>query len=192
MRDTLIKFLALLVITFSLSVLTACSFLPDRAAKESWSVDMKTDTPDAIIRYNEWLRKQPVNQLTGEYEKTRKSFLQEKNDTNRIRLILFLILPGAPFRDTTAALTLLNEWPKDTPQLAPGYAGVRTFLTPLLAEIQSLNQSVGEASHKTQEMSQKVNVISQKLKEEQVRSETLQNQINEIKSMEKHLTFRKK
>lgn len=192
MHDNLIKFLVLLMTTFSLSVLTACSLMPDRTAKESRPIDMMTGTSDEIIRYYELLRKQPVNQLVWEYEKTRKSFLQERNDTNRIRLILFLVVPGTPFRDTTAALTLLNEWSRDTPQLAPGHAAFRSFLTPLLAEIQSLNQGIGEASHKAHEMSQRVNAMSQKLKEEQVRSETLQNQINDIKSMEKHLTFRKK
>lgn len=189
MRDCLTRLFSLLIV-FPLLALTACSIMEDKAGNESQAVDM-VKTPDEIIRYYESLRKQPASQLGWEYEKVRKNFLQEKNDANRTRLILFLILPGVPFHDPAAALNLLNEWPKDT-QLTPGLAGFRSFLTPLLTEIQSFNQNINETSHKTHEMSQRIGVISQKLKEEQARSEILQNQINDLKSMEKQLIFRNK
>lgn len=189
MRNCLARFFSLLVMV-PLFALTACSSLTDKAGNESQSADM-IQTPDEIIRYYESLRKQPASQLGWEYEKIRKAFLQDKNDVNRTKLILFLVLPGMPFRDPATALNLLNEWPKDA-QLAPGLAAFRYFLTPLLTEIQSLNQNMNEISHKTHEMSQRIGVISQKLKEEQARSEILQNQINNLKSMEKHLIFRNK
>jgi cell division septum initiation protein DivIVA len=67
---------------------------------------------------------------------------------------------------------LLNEWPKD-PKSANNLQSFRNLLAGLLAEQQRLSHSIEE--------------LSQKLKDEQKRAETLQSQIDAIKSMEKNL-----
>jgi cell division septum initiation protein DivIVA len=67
---------------------------------------------------------------------------------------------------------LLNEWPKDS-KSASNLQSFRNLLAGLLAEQQRLSHSIEE--------------LSQKLKDEQKRAETLQSQIDAIKSMEKNL-----
>jgi uncharacterized protein YlxW (UPF0749 family) len=81
-------------------------------------------------------------------------------------------LPNTSFRDVTSAMHLLNEWSKDS-KSANNLYNFRNLLTGLLTEQQRLNHSIEE--------------LSQKLKDEQKRAETLQSQIDAIKSMEKNL-----
>jgi hypothetical protein len=134
-----------------------------------------TGQMDDMMMYYDSLRKQPQPELARVYDKVKQNFVQNKSDANRTRLILLLILPNTSFRDITSAFYLLNEWPRDAKPIT-GLQSFRNLLTVLLAEQQRLNHNVDE--------------LSQKLKEEQKRVETLQKQIEAIKSMEKNLILR--
>ncbi|MDQ3186727.1 MAG: dihydrolipoamide acyltransferase [Pseudomonadota bacterium] len=134
-----------------------------------------TGQMEDILQYYDALRKQPTGELGRVYDKVKQNFVQNKSDANRARLVLLLILPNTPFRDLTSALYLLNEWPRDA-KPTTGLQSFRNLLAALLAEQQRLNQGIDD--------------LSQKLKEEQKRVETLQNQIEAIKSMEKNLILR--
>ena len=114
----------------------------------------------------------PPPELAKIYDRVKQNFAQNKSDANRIRLVLLLTLPNTSFRDVPSALHLLNEWPRDSKHVN-NLQSFRNLLAALLAEQQRLSNNLEEAS--------------QKLKEEQKRADTLQNQIDAIKSMEKNL-----
>lgn len=160
-----------------LALLAACSIVPEtQQPAEPLPFDLiVTGQMEDLMQYYDALRKQPPADLARVYDKVKQNFVQNKSDANRARLILLLILPSTPFRDTTSALYLLNEWPRDA-KPATGLQSFRNLLAALLTEQQRLSNNVDE--------------LSLKLKEEQKRTETLQNQIEAIKSMEKNLILR--
>jgi predicted RNase H-like nuclease (RuvC/YqgF family) len=125
---------------------------------------------DEMMEFYDSIRKQSAPDQGRVYEKAKQSFAQNKSDTNRARLILLLILPNTTFRDVPSALNLLNELRRRD---STSMQGFKTLLTSLLTEQQRLQHHVEE--------------LSQKLKDEQKRVETLQSQIDAIKSMEKNL-----
>jgi hypothetical protein len=165
----------------TLALLTACSTLPEVQTPVAPSPSVPpadlilTGQMEDIMQYYDALRKQPAAELGRVYDKVKQNFVQNKSDANRARLVLLLILPNTSFRDITSALYLLNEWPRDA-KPTTGLQSFRNLLAALLTEQQRLNQTADE--------------LSQKLKEEQKRVETLQNQIEAIKSMEKNLILR--
>ena len=130
---------------------------------------------DDMMQYYESVRKQPAADLGRLHEKVKQNFAQNKSDVNRARLVLLLILPNSPFRDLNSAIYLLNEWPRDA-KTTTSLQSFRNLLASLLAEQQRVNHGMEE--------------LSQKLKDEQKRVETLQSQIEAIKSMEKNLILR--
>ena len=131
-----------------------------------------TGQMDDMMEFYDSIRRQSPAELSRVYDKAKQSFIRNKSDTNRARLVLLLILPNTSFRDVTSATHLLNEWPKDS-KSANNLQSFRNLLAGLLVEQQRLSHSVEE--------------LSQKLKDEQKRAETLQSQIDAIKSMEKNL-----
>ena len=130
---------------------------------------------DDMMQYYDSLRKQPAADLGRIYDKVKQNFAQNKSDENRARLVLFLILPNSSVRDLNSAVNLLNEWPRDT-KSPTSLQSFRNLLASLLVEQQRLNHGMEE--------------LSQKLKDEQKRVETLQSQIEAIKSMEKNLILK--
>ena len=72
-----------------------------------------TGQMDDMMEFYDSIRKQSQAELSRVYDKAKQSFIRNKSDTNRARLVLLLILPNTSFRDVTSAMHLLNEWPKD-------------------------------------------------------------------------------
>lgn len=167
------------------ALLSACSTTRENSATTENSVAVAAspvlpDVPvggqmDDMMQYYESLRKQPPADLGRVYDKVKQNFAQNKSDANRARLVLLLILPNSSFRDLNSAINLLNEWPRDT-KIPTSLQSFRNLLASLLAEQQRANHGMEE--------------LLQKLKDEQKRVETLQSQIEAIKSMEKNLILR--
>lgn len=157
----------------TLAHLIGCSAIPgNQTSPGPPSEVVVTGQMDDMMQYYDSLRKQSPPELARVHERVRQNFAQNKSDANRIRLVLVLILPNTSFRDVASALHLLNEWPRDL-KPASNLQSFRNLLVALLTEHQRLSHSVDE--------------VNQKLKEEQKRTDTLQHQINAIKSMEKNL-----
>lgn len=178
------------VICMTSALLTACSTIRQSSVKPENPLTSElpatagtlpaVDVPvacqmDDMMQYYESLRKQPAADLGRVYDKVKQNFAQNKSDENRARLVLFLILPNSSVRDLNSAVNLLNEWPRDT-KSPTSLQSFRNLLASLLVEQQRLNHGMEE--------------LSQKLKDEQKRVETLQSQIEAIKSMEKNLILR--
>ncbi len=132
---------------------------------------------EVLMQYYDYIRKMPATEQVKEHDKAKQNLILAKSDTTRAELALLLILPNTSFRDTGAALNLLNEFSKDA-KLSTSMRSFKHLLSALLAEQQRINGSVNE--------------LSQKLKEEQKHSEVLKNQIDDIKNMEKNLILRDK
>lgn len=158
-----------------LAFVAACAGLPEDQPYVTPADPVVTGQMDDMMEFYESVRKQPSAELARIYDKVKQNFVQNKSDSNRARLVLLLILPNTSFRDITSAVYLLNEWPRDS-HPATNLQSFRNLLASLLAEQQRLTHSVEE--------------LSQKFKDEQKRVETLQNQIDAIKSMEKNLILR--
>ncbi|HTJ55046.1 MAG TPA: dihydrolipoamide acyltransferase [Nitrosospira sp.] len=157
-----------------LALLVGCVAVPENqpAPCPPPSEVVVTGQMDDMMQYYDSLRKQSSSELAKIYDRVKQNFGQNKSDANRIRLALLLTLPNTSFRDVSAALHLLNDWPRDSKH-ANNLQSFRNLLAALLAEQQRLSNNLEEAS--------------QKLKEEQKRADTLQHQIDAIKSMEKNL-----
>ncbi|WP_143034436.1 dihydrolipoamide acyltransferase [Nitrosospira multiformis] len=160
----------------ALMFLTACvaveSVESPQAVEPAPTELVVTGQMDDMMEFYDSIRRQSPAEVSRVYDKAKQSFMRNKSDTNRARLVLLLILPNTSFRDVTSAMHLLNEWPKDS-KSANNLQSFKNLLIGLLAEQQRLNHSIEE--------------LSQKLKDEQKRVETLQSQIDAIKSMEKNL-----
>lgn len=175
------------LLTIILVTLNACSTVPAIPAISANQppIVMLPPQPLAIVpsqlevlmQYFEYIRKMSVTELIKEHDKAKQNLILARSDSARAELALLLILPNSSFRDTGAALNLLNEWPKDA-KLSTSMRSFKYLLSALLAEQQRINSSVNE--------------LSQKLKEEQKHSEVLKNQIDDIKSMERNLILRDK
>jgi hypothetical protein len=157
-----------------LAFLAGCAAIPENqpAPCPPPSEVVVTGQMDDMMQYYDSLRKQSSSELAKIYDRVKQNFGQNKSDANRIRLALLLTLPNTSSRDVSAALHLLNEWPRDSKH-GNNLQSFRNLLAALLTEQQRLSNNLEEAS--------------QKLKEEQKRADTLQHQIDAIKSMEKNL-----
>jgi hypothetical protein len=155
-------------------MLGGCAILPHtRSTAPSQQEVVLTGQMDDMMEFYESLRKLSVSELSRVYDKVKQNFVQNKSDANRIRLVLLLIMPQTSFRDANSALYLLNEWPRREAKTFNHLLSFRNLLAAQLAEQQRLSSSIEE--------------LSQKLRDEQKRVETMQNQIDAIKSMEKNL-----
>lgn len=124
------------------------------------------------MQYYEQLRTETREALTQEYNDVKKQFSDNQNDEVRARYTLLLSLPNTSFHNTATALHLLNEWPKKS-ELSTDTTNFRNLLILLLNEQQAL--------------SSKIRNLSQKLDVETKRSRALQQQVEDIKDMEKSL-----
>jgi hypothetical protein len=154
-------------------MLEGCAILPHtHSVAPSQQEVVLTGQMDDMMEFYESLRKLSATELSRVYDKVKQNFVQNKSDANRTRMVLLLIMPGTSFRDVTSALYLLNEWPREA-KTFNHLLSFRNLLAGQLMEQQRLSSSVEE--------------LSQKLRDEQKRVETMQNQIDAIKSMEKNL-----
>lgn len=169
------------LLTIILATLNACSAIPTNPPP----IVMLPPQPlvitpsqlEVLMQYYESIRKMSAPELVKEHDKAKQNLILTRSDTARAELALLLILPNTSFRDTGAALNLLNEWSKEA-KLSASMRSLKHLLSTLLTEQQRINSNVNE--------------LSQKLKEEQKHSEILKNQIDDIKNMEKNLILRDK
>lgn len=167
-----------LIVLFVVVILAGCAYFQ----VEQSQVPELSPTPSRqlsqlsrLMKYHGLLQKKTEQELSKEYSEVRDRFLDEQSDQDRAKYTLLLSLPNTSFHDLATALHLLNEWPQKT-NLSADSDSFRVLLVLLLKEQQYL-------------MIQKRN-LSQKLKDEEARSESLQKQVDDIKDMEKRLLRR--
>jgi hypothetical protein len=120
-----------------------------------------------LLAYYETLASLPNDQLEREYARAQQDFLKDNSARNRFRLVLLLALPGARFHDSNAALSLLN-----------GYLA------------RSRQDGLGNFAYLLANLIVEQNDREQKLKASQRRADLLQQQLEELKSIERSLSQR--
>lgn len=155
---------------------TACAKTPPPLTLTPISLPTQNSRLTELMQYYEYLRKQQPAMLADEYKKAAQDFSQNGSDLSRVRVAILLALPGTPFRDVNGALSLLGNWPEDANVAPPPLDGFARLLSVLLTQEQQSTNAVND--------------LTQKLKEEKKRADTLQGQIDAVKSMEKKLIDR--
>lgn len=128
---------------------------------------------ESLIMYFEYAKKLSGTELNKEHEQVKQAFATGKSDFARLQYVLLLAMLNASFRDEGRALGLLEPLLKENAAAGPG---LRTFAYFLNAEITE-HRRIEEGAN-------------QKLREEQKRSEALQQKLDAIKSIEKTLIER--
>lgn len=168
----------LIVLFVAVIVLVGCAYLPvDQSQIPTMSSSQlnQRNQLSRLMKYHGQLQKKTQQELSKEYSVVRKQFLDKRSDEDRAKYTLLLSLPNTSFHNPAIALHLLNEWPKKT-KLSANSDSFRVLLVLLLKEQQTL---------KSLERN-----LSQKLKDEEARSDALQKQVDDIKDMEKSLLRR--
>lgn len=123
---------------------------------------------ESLLLYHEHLRKLSIADLNREHEGVKRTLARSNSDFSRMRLAMLLSLSGANFRDDGRALGLLE------PMLAAGAADNETR-----ALAQLLYVLISERRR-----------IEERLKDEQRKTEGLQQKLDALKSIEKSLLER--
>ncbi len=142
---------------------------PDTPWYRSVVEPMQSD-PDRIARFYDRLLTMKGVELAGELEAARASFEKDKSELNRLQLALLLSLPGTGFRDDNAALALLNPFMKDKPRDGSTLRPLAIWLRSELLELRRADEVFQQQASK--------------LKEEQRRTEALQQKLEAILDME--------
>lgn len=149
-----------------ISLLSACAEMPKGESPKL--VESSTNTSEALIfarRFSDL----SADAQKKEYTQVTQALSKNRNDgASRIKAALIYSLPGSRYRDSSKALTLLDEIQRDRDSSSDAKA-----LASLLRD--SLNDSIK---------------LTQKAKDEQKRAETLQQKLDELKNIEKAITER--
>lgn len=167
-----------LIVLFVVIVLAGCAYFPveqSQISEISLSQLQQRNQLSRLMKYHGQLQKKTEQELGKEYSEARKRFLNKRSDQDRAEYTLLLSLSNTSFHNLETALHLLNEWPQKT-KLSADSESFRILLVLLLKEQQYLKIQMRN--------------LSQELKVEEVRSEALQKQVDDIKDMEKSLLRR--
>ncbi len=122
------------------------------------------------MAYHVSLTQLKAAELAQEYDRIRRAYTDEPGHAKRIQLALLLSHPGAPNRDDAAALALLRELLADDSPYARAHRAQENIL-------QTYNVAVKRAEEAFQSQ-------SAKLRDEQRRSEALQQKLEALLEME--------
>jgi len=123
---------------------------------------------DGVLKYYHRVLSLKGPELNREYERARQEFEREPSDTNRLQLAVLLSMPGAGFRDDSAAIGLLQPLKERTAEdgLKPLALLMQTYILELRRTEDALQAQ------------------SSKLRDEQRRAEALQQKLEALLQME--------
>ena len=142
---------------------------PDTLWYRSVVEPMQSD-PERIVRYYNRLLAIKGAELASELDIARESFEKDKSELNRLQLALLLSFPGTGFRDDNAALALLNSFIKEKNRESSTLRPLAIWLHSELLELRRTDEALQQQTAK--------------LKEEQRRTEALQQKLDAILDME--------
>ena len=103
--------MARLPIVLACLSVAACANLPEGLAAGP-GVDDARDVQMLLERFDR-LSSQSIDDQKREFAAAQSAYEKEANDTNRLRLLLALSLPQAPWRDDARVIALTAEWTAD-------------------------------------------------------------------------------
>ncbi|MDB5800321.1 MAG: hypothetical protein JWL63_1260 [Rhodocyclales bacterium] len=126
-----------------------------------------------LLNYGASLRNRSTAELNAELELLNRAYSQHRNEDNRLRLAIFHAL--APIGDRARALTLLDMQPGENVGRGRNHP-IAALLIPLLQENRRNDENL--------------NASQQRLRDEQKRSEALQQKLDAIREIEKKMIER--
>lgn len=173
------KFSAFLLAISTLSA-TGCAEFKERLNDESRN-EFRNDVPQiqnpsqavSLLSYANNLRNRNTNELNSELETLNRAYTQHRTEENRLRLGIFHAM--TPNGDRARALSLLDVAPSDTAKRGRNNP-IAIILIPLLQEARRSDDGISTAQ--------------QRLRDEQKRSESLQQKLDAIREIEKKMVER--
>lgn len=155
---------------------SAIGALHGRGSGSAWaaipiSSDRGADRVADLLAYAVELRRMSPEQLASEFHGAQASYTREPDGVNRLRLVVLLTLPDAPFHDDDRAIGMLDAY-LDNPGGDP--AALQNFAALLRS---TARRRVDDA---------------RSLAAERSRSDLLRKKIDELKSIEKSINDRGK
>lgn len=162
-----------IVLLLAIGLAAGCGALKSREAgrEAGWLTPgqaLLVSEAESLLLYHEYLRKLSGADLNREQEQARRALARSNSDFSRVRLAMLLSLPTASFRDDGRSLGLLE------PMLKEGAAD-----NEMRALAQLLYVLISERRR-----------IEERLKDEQRKTEGLQQKLDALKSIEKSLLER--
>jgi hypothetical protein len=153
-------------------VLAGCETAKSPRRDLSWmpAADSGLSDVERLLEYHQRAVTLKGPELAREYDRARLAFERDGSDLHRMRLALMLSIPGAAFRDDSAAIGLLQPILKDRRQ-------PESDLRPLAQLLQSYVLELRRTEDALQAQ-------SAKLREEQRRAEALQQKLEALLEME--------
>jgi len=157
---------------------------------------VETDA-DRLLEYYAFMTELQGEPLLREYQRVRKAFWADPNDFNRMQMIMLLSSPSATFRDTRLAHTLLKDWLADQYNTYSKLRSLALLYDNYLAELIRLEDANNQVSDQLRQAGDQVRRQSDRIERqkaelaaEKQQSSELQNKLNALMEMEKHLIER--
>ncbi len=161
-----------------LAGLCGCQAISDLAGADTVVDTIQPALPDnaqldTLLAYTEWLAKQPPTSLRTTYQQAQARFDASGEVLDSVNLALLLSVPGTGFQNDTKARTYLQNALTRAPMYQPG---IKRFIRLQLANLEFRQQALATSA--------------QQIAEQQRKLEIQQQQINDLKSIEKGLIKR--
>jgi hypothetical protein len=161
--------------------LTGCAWLPGR--------DSEVAQVDGLLAYYHRLNTQPQEHQRREFTDASAAYDRTPDDQNRLRLVMTLLLPGAPWRDDTRAMQLLGA----IENAAPDKASPRRDFVQFVEKMVQVRREEQRKSDALREERRKAELLQQKLdsaREECHKADALQQKLDELRDIDRDLRKR--
>jgi hypothetical protein len=136
---------------------------PPAAAPEPPFARQPVGDVDRLLSYYGHLNTLAGEQLTAEYERTMRFYRQQYSDFTLMQLVLLRIMPGASFRDSTAARDMLSSFLKEPRTRSSELRPLALLLQTMLAEQQQKDAESQAQAQKLKEETRRYEEVKQKL-----------------------------
>jgi hypothetical protein len=166
--------------------LAGCALVPERNA-ELGQVEEQLAYFHRLSGQTQEVQRREFNESTVAFEKT-------PDDSNRLRLVMTLILPGVPWRDDSRALNLLGTMKMPPSEQASPNRDLARLLERLVGErIQLRREEQRKCEVQKTDEHRKAELLQQKLdgmRDECRKADVLQQKLDELRDIDRNLRKR--
>lgn len=171
--------LARLPIIIACLGVSACANLPENLAA-GLGIDDNRDAQTLLERFDR-LSNQSIDDQKREFAAAQSAFEKNPDDTNRLRLVLALSLPQAPWRDDARVIALTAEWTADV-----AHPSMRRDVAKLVYRLTVERQrQVKEEQHRAQTTQAEQKRTETLLNDEHKKVEDLQQKLDALREIDR-------
>lgn len=149
------------------ALLSGCPAVTEQNARsERWYdtvVESHQSDTERALRFYDRIIQLKGSELAQELATAKQEFEKEKSGLNRIQLVMLLSVPGSAFRDDHAAANLLQPFLKDKNAQASPLRPLAVLLNSQLSESHKQDEALQQQTAKTKEEQRKSDALQQKL-----------------------------